>query len=188
MKGLGQSMGFNSQRPESLNTELKRISIEFCQTGQEKEKQLIAEFINRSLFKTPIDNVIVDDWRVLSTVEESTRRHTRVKFSNCFVQAMTIKATNSKVIRIKAELIDLSPGGACLAIPSSLKVVRRKKGSDQRLGADQVPNIKIKFDFMGDIILRGVIRSLKEPKMDPSIDLDNFDFDNTLPQYWKVNG
>ncbi|SMF30155.1 hypothetical protein [Pseudobacteriovorax antillogorgiicola] len=180
-------MGFNRQRPESLNTDLKRISIEFCDSGQDREKQVLADYINKVVYGTESTNVNIDDWRLLSSVERSTRKHQRVKFSNCFIQAITIKATNSKVIKIKAELIDLSVGGACIAIPEALKVIRRKKG-DEFVYNDEAPNIKIKFDFIGDVVLKGIIRNLKKPKMDPTVDLDNFDFEYVLPQYWKVNG
>ena len=180
-------MGFNRQRPESLSSDLKRISIEFCANSQEREQRAIADYVNSVIFGTETFNVNIDDWRLLSSVERSTRRHQRVKFNNCFIQAITIKANNNKVVKIKAELIDLSVGGACIAIPDTLKVIGKKKAKEGEF-IDEPANIKIKFDFIEDVILKGIIRRVKAPKMSPAADLDNFDFENVLPQYWKVNG
>lgn len=180
-------MGFNRQRPESLNTSLKRISIEFCDSNQSKERSIISNYVNSIVGGSESRNVCIDDWRVLSSVDANTRRHQRIKFNQCFIHAITIKGNSYKVIKLSAELIDLSVGGACIAIPEGLKVIRKKK---QVIGdySDEAPNIKIKLDFLQDIVMKGVIRNLKEPKVDPNIDLDNFDFEYVLPQYWKVNG
>lgn len=179
------TMKINTQRPESLNTELKRIAVEFTKKGQDKERALVARFIEHVCAGNENPNVHIDDWQVLSTVPESTRRSERVKFNNCFIQIITIKAGTNKVIKIKAELVDLSEGGACIAIPESLKVHRHKKKAGKIF--EDPPNIKLKLDFLGGVVLKGVIRHLKIPKIDPSVDLDNYDFDITLPQYWKVN-
>ena len=141
--------------------------------------------MNQICYGQTSQHVAIDDWRVLSAVEESTRRHQRIKFNNCFIHAITLKANTNKVVKVKCELIDLSAGGACIAIPSHLKVVRRKKLEGM---ADDPPNIKLKFDFLSDIVVKGIIRNLKMPKVDPSVDIDNYDFEYTLPQYWKVNG
>lgn len=179
-------MGFNRQRPDSLSSELKRISVEFTPEGQNREKQLISEYINQVCYGESSQFVNIDDWRVLSTVEESTRKTQRVKFNNCYVYAITIKAGTNKVIKVRCELIDLSPGGACIGIPGNLKVVSRRKAVNSQI--DDPPNIKLKLDFINDVVVKGVIRSLKNPKVDPSADLDNYDFEYTLPEYWKVNG
>ncbi|NRA63843.1 MAG: PilZ domain-containing protein [Pseudobacteriovorax sp.] len=179
-------MGFNTHRPESLMTDLKRISIEFNQEGQIDERQLIAQYVEQMIYSDGSENCQIDDWKVMSTVSESTRQFPRIKFTNCYINAITLKASNNKIVRVRCELIDLSAGGACIAIPAHIKVMRRRK-VDQIFG-EEIPNIKLKFDFMSDIIVKGVIRSLKKPKLDPQLDIDNYDFDYTLPQYWKVNG
>lgn len=178
-------MKMNTQRPESLNTDLKRIAVEFCAKGQARERELIGRFIQHVFAGNESKNIHIDDWKVLSAVSESTRLSERVKFNNCFIQIITIKAGSNKVVKIKAELIDLSEGGACIAIPDSIKVTRRIKRHE--MGFEDPPNIKIKLDFLGGVVLKGVIRYLKTPKIDPSVDLDNYDFEITLPQYWKVN-
>ena len=88
-------MGFNRHRPESLNTDLKRISVEFCASGQERAQRAISDYVNDVVLGSERQNVNIDDWRLLSTVDCSTRRHQRVKFNNCFIQAITIKANNN---------------------------------------------------------------------------------------------
>jgi hypothetical protein len=178
-------MKFNNQRPESLNGDLKRIALEFTQRGQEKERALVGHFVQHVLSGNENNHVHIDDWKVLSVVSKSTREYERVKFTNCFIQAITIKANNNKVVKLKAELIDLSAGGACIAIPDGIKVSRRKKNPE--FPFEDPPNIKIKLDFLGGVVLKGVIRYLKTPKLDPAVDLDNYDFENVLPQYWKIN-
>lgn len=180
-------MKFNSQRPESLNVELKRIAIEFTPVRQDRERVVISQFVDHVFSGNENRFVHIDDWRVLSAVEQSTRAYERVKFNNCFIHAITVRATDNKVIKLRAELVDLSAGGCCIAIPEGVKVHRKRRESASDQTVEDPPNIKIKLDFLGGIVLKGVIRYLKTPKMDPNIDLDNYDFEHSLPQYWKIN-
>lgn len=179
-------MGFKKHRPQTLTQELKQISIEFCKEGQIDARNLIANYVDHVSFQTNNEHCQIDDWRFLSTVTESTREHDRIKFNNCYINAITLKADSNKVIRVRCELIDLSAGGACIAIPAHLKVIRKPKTDE--IFAEELPNIKLKFDFLSDLVIKGMIRALKQPKLDPKLDIDNYDFDYSLPEYWKVNG